>query len=386
VRIILSLNRIFQKNLVRAIALIFGLTIAIASAAVANLPPILQSNNTDSTCPTIQKLPWLRVNGKWIEDEAGDRVTLRGISFCGFNNSWGEKALPDFPEKISQVTNGVNGWYPNLLRLPIKDYHLNDFSLEEIARTLQEGVDECVRQKVYCIIDWHAVDGEEGADWRSPEMERKTKEFWSYIAPRFKNYSNVIFEVYNEPGYPKAVTAENWLNWRAKAQNWVDLIREQAPNNIILIGSPLWSQIIQFAPQYPFQGDNLAYVNHTYPGMEESWPRDVGMEYDWEEVFGKAADRVPIFMTEFGWQSTGSWGMGRGMTADFGQPMKDLLSDRPNINWTIWTYDHYCSPRLADDNGKIRKGAGEMGAFVRRWLQEEWLKSTNPLKPNCEGA
>ena len=43
----------------------------------------------------------------------------------------------------------------------------------------------------------------------------------------------------------------------------------------------------------------------TYPRIKESWPRDVGMEYDWEQVFGKAADRVPIFITEFGWQGTG---------------------------------------------------------------------------------
>ena len=360
---------------------------SIFSPVITHNSQLLKSEQADnlnqpSSCDDAQNLPWLKVAGKWIEDEADNPVTLRGISFCGFNNDWGEKVLPDFSQKIAKVTNGVNGWYPNLLRLPIKDYHLRNFSLEQVYQALKAGVDECVAQRVYCIIDWHAVDGEEGADWRSPEMNQKTRDFWNYMAPRLSNYSNVIFELYNEPGYPKQVNEENWLFWRDKAQEWVDLIREQAPRNIILISSPLWAQITQFAPKYPFRGSNLAYVNHTYQGMKESWPRDVGLEYDWEEVFGKAADSVPIFITEFGWQADAEWEFGRATTAEFGQPMKDFLSKRPNINWTVWTYDHYCSPRLADEHDRVL-GGKKMGVFVRDWLKEEWLKSTNPVTADC---
>ncbi len=343
--------------------------------------PVTAADVRPQSCQN-QTVPWLQANGKWIEDEGGDRVTLRGMSFCGFNNAWGEKALPDFKQKIAKVTNGNNGWYPNLLRLPIKDYHLDNFSLEQVYQTLQAGVDECVKQQVYCIIDWHAVDGEEGADWRSPEMDRQTRKFWSYIAPRFKDYPNVIFELYNEPGYPKLVSKYNWKIWRDVAQEWVDLIRVNAPRNIILIGSPLWSQITRYAPDYPFEGSNLAYVNHTYKGMEESWPKEVGLEYDWEKVFGKAADRVPIFLTEFGWQADAEWEFSTGTTANFGQPMKDFLSKRPNINWVVWTYDHYCSPRLVDESDRVL-GGNKMGLFVRQWLKEEWSKATNPVKSSC---
>lgn len=343
----------------------------------------VQAADVESTsCSNNQNLPWLHTDGRWFKDEADNLVTLRGISFCGFNNEWGEKVLPAFPTKIAKVTNGTNGWYPNVLRLPIKDYHLDTFSMEQVYQTLQAGVDECVKQHVYCIVEWHAVDGEEGADWRSPEMQQLTKDFWRYMAPRLGKYPNVIFELYGEPGYPKLVTAENWLNWRNVAQEWVDMIREDAPETIILIGSPLWSQITRFAPEYPFKGDNLAYVNHTYKGMEESWPREVGLEYDWEEVFGKAADKVPMFVTEFGWQADSEWEFGMGTTKNFGQPMKDFLNKRPNINWIVWTYDHYCSPRLADENDRVL-GGKKMGVFVRDWLKAEWSKSTNPVKSSC---
>lgn len=62
--------------------------------------------------------------------------------------------------------------------------------------------------------------------------------------------------------------------------------------------------------------------------------------------------------------------------------MKDFLNNRPNINWIVWTYDHYCSPRLADENDRVL-GGKKMGLFVRDWLKEEWLKSTNPVKSSC---
>ena len=341
--------------------------------------PVKATDTESISCKNNNNLSWLHTDGRWVKDEEDNLVTLRGMSFCGFNNEWGEKVLPDFQQKIKQVTNGTNGWYPNILRLPIKNYHLDTFDLEEVYQTLQAGVDECVKQNVYCIIDWHAVDGEKGADWRSPEMQQQTKDFWRYMAPHFKDYANVIFELYNEPGYPKQVTAENWLGWRNVAQEWVDMIRELAPDNMILISSPLWAQITRFAPDYPFKGENLAYVNHTYKGMEASWPKELGLEYDWEEVFGKAADRVPMFITEFGWQADSEWEFGTGTIDNFGQPMKDFLNKRPNINWIIWTYDHYCSPRLADANNRVL-GGKKMGHFVRDWLVEEWLKNTNPIK------
>ena len=365
-----------------AVAIALLLVLVLTKNPLSEFSPVSASDTQSLSYTENTDIPWLHTDGRWLKDERDNLVTLRGISFCGFNNEWGEKVLPDFSEKIAKVTNGTNGWYPNILRLPIKDYHLETFSLEQVYQTLKAGVDECVEQRVYCIIDWHAVDGEEGADWRSPQTQQKTKDFWRYIAPRFSNYSNVIFELYNEPGYPKLVTAENWLNWRDTAQEWVDSIREQAPRNIILISSPLWAQIIQFAPEHPFKGNNLAYVSHTYPGMEESWPKELGLEYDWEQVFGKAADRVPMFVTEFGWQADAEWEFGQGTTAGFGQPMKEFLNKRPNINWIIWTYDHYCSPRLVDESDRVL-GGKKMGIFVRDWLKEEWNKSTNPVKSSC---
>ena len=58
------------------------------------------------------------------------------------------------------------------------------------------------------------------------------------------------------------------------------------------------------------------------------------------------------------------------------------VSNKEFIVWIVWTYDSYCSPRLVDENDRVL-GGKKMGFFVRDWLKEEWLKSTNPVKSSC---
>ena len=156
-----------KKLILMAVSLALSLTLIVAqNSPVAQWfsDPVKAADVSKSSCQNNQDLPWLHTDSRWFKDEADNLVTLRGMSFCGFNHEWGEKVFPVFPSKMAKVTNGANGWYPNVLRLPIKNYHLDTFSLEEVYQTLKAGVEECVAQKVYCIVDWHTVDGEEG-DW-----------------------------------------------------------------------------------------------------------------------------------------------------------------------------------------------------------------------------
>ena len=51
------------------------------------------------------------------------------------------------------------------------------------------------------------------------------------------------------------------------------------------------------------------------------------------------------------------------------------------LNWIVWTYNRYCSPRLVDKNRVL--GGNKMGLFVRQWLKQERSKPTNPVK-SCQ--
>ena len=100
----------------KKIAVIAVSVVAIAFMLTHNpLSTTVQAAGTSgSSCTTEGDVPKLHTDGRWFKDEADNLVTLRGISFCGFNNEWGEKVLPDFKSKIAKVTNGTNGWYPNV--------------------------------------------------------------------------------------------------------------------------------------------------------------------------------------------------------------------------------------------------------------------------------
>ncbi len=52
-------------------------------------------------------------------------------------------------------------------------------------------------------------------------------------------------------------------------QTWINIVRTSAPNNLILVAGPSWSQQIGPAADSPLTGDNIVMVSHIYPGH---WP------------------------------------------------------------------------------------------------------------------
>ena len=188
------------------------------------------------------------------------------------------------------LTNDTDGWYARVVRLPVypnaidgqpgwlanPDAYFNNH--------LDPAIQNCISRQIYCIIDWHYI-----SDYTSSAIDTSTRAFWSYVAPRYANTPNVIFELFNEP-----INPDNWGTWKTSAQPWVNLIRSFAPNNLILIGGPRWSQNLSSAATDGFVGSNLVYVAHIYP--------EHGGQSTWDSWFGNAANTVPFFITEWGWQ------------------------------------------------------------------------------------
>ena len=91
------------------------------------------------------------------------------------------------------------------------------------------------------IIDWHEISDVEAV------ADRVTT-FWTFIAPQFASYTNVLYEIFNEP---MNTANPSWANWKSYAQPWVDLIRRRAPDNMLLISGPFWAQRIGDAATDP---------------------------------------------------------------------------------------------------------------------------------------
>ena len=291
-----------------------------------------------------QTLPRLQVNGNTLQTVDGTPVTLRGVSLCSLD--WHKPH--DLMRKIS---TGPEAWKANVLRLPVQP---KEWRKKEPIKYLRQNIDPavklCKENGLYCIIDWHEIN-----DWTKPEVARELEEFWKIVAIRYAGTPNILYEVFNEPTEPKKRDAANWALWRTQMQKWVDMIRKDAPDTVLLIGSPHWSQMPSFAVDAPLEGKNLAYVVHVYPNYKPK---------QWDALFGDAAEHIPIFMTEWGWtDDKDAFWVIRGNQETFGQPLKDYLDARPQISWTAWSYDPKCGPAML---GKDT----DMGAFVKDWLAE----------------
>lgn len=290
-------------------------------------------------------MPKLKVEGSHLATQNGTHVTLRGVSLCSLE--W-HKPL----QQIEQITRSPLKWDANVLRLPVQVKEWNRVGAGSyIKNYLDPAVALCKQNNIYCIIDWHQI-----GPWKDPKVISTLTDFWKRVAPRYASNPNILYEVFNEPMSPGDMTKENWAAWKASAQVWVDMIRRDAPDTVILIGSPHWSQMPQFAAADPFKGDNLAYVMHLYP----NWKQE-----KWDKLFGNAADTVPIFITEWGWSATpkNKKMVFAGNAQTYGTPLRTYLDQKPHINWTAWSYDPACGPAMLGADK-------DMAAFVKAWLAE----------------
>lgn len=296
--------------------------------------------------------PWLSVSGKNIKDPNGNNVILRGVSLV-------DVAVADSRDRtardlIDMATDNANGWYARVVRLPVypdaidgtpgwranPDAYFNNH--------LDPAVQRCISKQIYCIIDWHYIK-----DYNSTEVDTATRAFWNYVAPKYANTPNVIFELYNEP-----INPDNWSTWKTVAQPWVNIIRSHAPNNLILIGGPRWSQNVAEAATNPFSGINLVYVAHIYP--------EHGGQSTWDSWFGNASNTVPFFITEWGWQNGGNTPTS-GTLSGYGTPFSQYL-DAKGVSWTAWVFDLYWQPIMFDTNWNLLGGENYMGQFTKDFL------------------
>ena len=296
--------------------------------------------------------PWLSVSGRFIRDPQDNNVVLRGVSLVDVSvaNSRPRNAVT----LTNMVTDDANSWYARVVRFPVYPNAI-DGQPGWIANPdsyfnnhLDPAIQNCISRQIYCIIDWHYI-----SDYTSNTIDTTTRAFWSYVAPRYANTPNVIFELYNEP-----INPDNWSTWKTTAQPWVNLIRSLAPNNLILIGGPRWSQNLSSAASDPFVGSNLVYVAHIYP--------EHGGQSTWDSWFGNAANSVPFFITEWGWQQGGATPT-NGTLSGYGVPFSTYMESK-GLSWTAWVFDQFWQPVMFDQNYNLLGGENYMGQYTKDFL------------------
>ncbi len=312
--------------------------------------------------------PWLHVEGNHIKDPLGNTVVLRGVALQDITGQMntagiGMNGLLDTLTNVLDTSAAVNGWYTRVVRFTINP-GITDFQAY-YNNILKPSVDSAKSKGLYVIIDNHFI-----ADVQ-PNVDYTTK-FWTFFAPLFRNYSNVLYEIYNEPINN---STGSWTTVKPIMQKWVDLIRSYAPHNLILAGNPLWDQRSGDAAINPLAGANIVYVVHLYPGHWTNVANRTQVE--------NAVKLVPVFLSEWGFYNATptTTDILKGTITSFGKPII-TWADSLGLSWTAWCADNDWLPSMFTTNWVLRRGEGEMGGFAKQKLYDDKDKN-QPVDIAC---
>ena len=232
----------------------------------------------------------LHVEGKNLVDASGKPVVLKGISTHNLNE------YPDYVNEAAfkQFRDEYN---VNIMRLAMYSAFADnnpgyadsdDEHRAKLEELILKGVKICADLGLYCLVDWHIL-----FDYNPNMHTDMAIRFFKNIAPKLKDYDNVIYEICNEPNMNMETKEETtWEDVKRYANQVIPEIKDIDHEKVIIVGTPTWSQRVDTASDSPLEYDNIMYALHFYADTHRDKLRD-GCKY-------ARSKNLPIFVTEFG--------------------------------------------------------------------------------------
>ena len=255
----------------------------------------------------------LRVDGTRIVNQNGNTVQLKGASSMWLH--WEEDG---YAESLAALTWMRDNWNLSVIRAAMgiepSGAYLTD--PERAREQVTAIVENAIAAGVYVIIDWH--------DHNAHEHQSQAQAFFADMAQAYGHTPNVIYEPYNEP------LQEDWGSVvKPYHEALVDTIREADPDNLIILGTPNWSQYVDEAAANPVTGSNLLYTLHFYACSHDAWLRELG-----DAALNLGA---PLFVTEWG-ATDADGGLDGLLCLEEAQLWHDWLNQH-DVSWTAWKLD-----------------------------------------------
>jgi endoglucanase len=213
----------------------------------------------------------LKVVGTQLVDQNGVPIQLKGAS-----SMWLGQGTP-YAESKKALAFMRDNWALSVIRGAMgADSYQSDTQAAPLA--LEQIVQNAIDLGVYVLVDWHTEQAVIEQD--------KAQQYFGAMAGKYGAYPNVIWETYNEPA------RYSWAEIKQYHEAVIPVIRAVDPDNLIVLGTPNYSQNVDEAAQDPVIGENLLYTLHFYSCSHQQWLRSKG------DV--ALAAGLALFVTEFG--------------------------------------------------------------------------------------
>ena len=289
-------------------------------------------------------------------DKNGDPVQLRGMSLFWSqhgNGYWNKYVVQwlrdDWKIDVIRAAMGVND--------EAGAGYINDPDTHKYL--VNRVVQAALEYGVYVIIDWH--------DHAAHNYTTQARQFFREMAQQYGDTPNVIYEIYNEPKDVDWNTVKNYAN------QVISSIRAEDPDNLIIVGTPNWSQQLDQAINSPISGTNIMYSFHFYANSHS------GLRWQLENSVGK----IPVFVTE--WGGCNYDGNGYFNTGETSSWLRLMWDNK--ISWCKWSIMDKNETSAALKTGASATGGwsssdlSESGRFIRSYLRA----NTNIETPIYQG-
>lgn len=288
----------------------------------------------------------LSVKGTQLVDEKGQAVQLRGISTHGI--AW----FPDFVNQDAVMQLSTD-WGANLFRIAMytdeNGGYCTDGDKEKLKELVTDGVEYAKQADMYVIVDWHILHDSNPLTHKAEALQ-----FFKEMTEKLKGEKHVLYEICNEPN-----SGCSWEDIKTYANEVIPVIRENAPEAVILVGTPTWSQEIDKPQNDPITGyDNIMYTLHFYAATHK------------EDLRNKMVNAVeagtPVFVSEYGLCYASGNG---GNDLEQAQSWIDTM-DQKGISYAVWSF---CNKE--ETSALIASSCRKTSGFTREDLSEsgKWI-------------
>lgn len=288
----------------------------------------------------------LSVAGTQLVDSAGNPVQLRGISTHGL--AW-------FPDYVNAdcIRQLKEEWGMNVFRLAMYTAESGGYctggSRDDLKALVRDGVKYATDCGMYVIIDWHIL-----SDGNPNTYIDEAKAFFEEMSREYADYTNVIYEICNEPN-----GGTSWSDVKAYAEQVIAVIRENDADGIILVGTPNWSQYVEQAAADPITDySNIMYTLHFYAATHTDSLR--------ASMVNAIESGLPVFVSEYGiCDASGSGAIDENQAEQWVR-----LMDEYQISYVAWNLSN-----KSETSAVIKSSCCKVSGFGEEDLSEsgKWL-------------